>query len=128
VTRVSLIRARFAENLAGAFEMAVFSPSLFMLGLFSLLDVILERPMEEAVKEVALDEGVREALVHRTGDFHNVLDLIYAYEHANWDDLAVKLVKYNLQLEDVITAFIDALVWYKALLDAIGEDNEETEK
>jgi len=125
ITKLSLIRARFAENLAKAFNVGVFSPSLFMMGLFSLLDVILERPIEEAVKEVALDEAVRSALVDKTGDFYYILEFIYAYEHANWDAIAIMMVKYNLDLEEVTTAFVDSLVWYKSLLDAIEVDEQE---
>ena len=122
ITKLSLIRARFAENLAKVFEMGIFSPSLFMMGLFSLLDIILEKTMEEAVKEVALDERVREALVERKGDFYKILDFMYAYEHANWDSVAIKMVQNNLELEEITEAFIEALVWYKALLDAIGSE------
>jgi len=125
ISKLSLIRARFAENLSKAFEMGVFAPSLFMMGLFSLLDVILERPMEEAVKEVALDEGVRAALMDHSGDFYKVLEFIHAYEHANWDEIAIHMVTYNLDLEEVTTAFVDALVWYKALLDAIDVEDED---
>jgi len=125
ITKLSLIRARFAENLSKAFKVGVFAPSLFMMGLFSLLDVILERPMEEAVKEVALDEGVIAALVDKSGDFYYILEFIYAYEHANWDEIAIMMVKYDLDLEEITSAFVDALVWYKALLDAIAVDEED---
>jgi len=127
ITKLSLIRARFAENLAKAFNVGVFSPSLFMMGLFSLLDIILERPMEEAVKEVALDESVRAALVDKSGDFYHILEFIYAYEHANWDEIAIMMVKYDLDLDEVTAAFVDSLVWYKTLLDAIAVDEEEAE-
>ena len=122
ISKLSLIRARFAENLAGAFNMGIFSQSLFMMGLFSLLDVILEKPMEEAEKEVAFEERVRQALVNKTGDFYKVLEFIYAYEHASWDDVAIIMVQNELDIEAVTTAFIDALAWYKALLDIIGEE------
>ena len=125
ITKLSLIRARFAENLAGAYNMGIYAPSLFMLGLFSLLDVILERPMEEAAKEVALDENVRAALVDKSGELYKVLEFIHAYEHANWDEIAIQMVKYDLELDEVTTAFVDALVWYKALLDAIEVDENE---
>jgi len=125
ITKLSLIRARFAENLAKVFSVGVFSPNLFMMGLFSLLDVILERPMEEAVREVALDDMVRTALVDKTGNLYHILDFIHAYEHANWDAIAIMMVKYNLELEEITSAFVDALVWYKALLDAIAVDEEE---
>jgi len=125
ITKLSLIRARFAENLAKVFNVGVFSPSLFMMGLFSLLDIILERPMAEAAKEVALDEAVRAALVDKSGDFYYILEFIYAYEHANWDAIAIMMVKHNLELEEVTKAFVDSLVWYKALLDAIAVDEGE---
>jgi EAL and modified HD-GYP domain-containing signal transduction protein len=125
ISKLSLIRARFAENLAKSFEMGMFSPGLFMMGLFSLLDVILEKPMDAAAKEVALDEQVRAALVDKSGDFYKVLDFIYAYEHANWDAVAIKMVQNNLDLEEITTAFIDALVWYKTLLDAIGDEGSD---
>jgi len=125
ITKLSLIRARFAENLASVFELGVFAPSLFMMGLFSLLDIILERPMEKAVEEVALDEYVKQALVDNSGELYKVLDFIHAYEHANWDGVAIRMVKYDLNLEDVTSAFVDALVWYKNLLDDI--ENDETD-
>ena len=128
ITRLSLIRARFAENLAKTFDLAVSSQSLFMMGLFSLLDLILEQPMEKAADEVALDEGVRMALVDKSGDFYKVLEFIHAYEHANWDEIAILMVNHNLDLEEVTTAFVDALVWYKTLLDAIAGDEEEAEE
>ena len=124
ITKLSLIRARFAENLAKCFEMGMFAPSLFMLGLFSLLDVILEKPMEAAAKEVALDEQVKAALVDKSGDLFKVLDFIFAYERANWDAVAIKMVQNSLELEDVTAAFIEALVWYKSLLDAISDEEE----
>jgi len=122
ITRLSLIRARFAENLASVFEMGIFSPALFMMGLFSLLDIILECPMEQAVKEVALDDGVKKALVEQSGELYKVLSFINAYEHANWDSVAIMMVKHDLKLEEVTSAFVDALIWYKTLLDAINEE------
>ena len=94
------------------------------MGLFSLIDVVLEKTMEDAVKEVSLEANVKEALVDKSGVLYKVLDFIHAYEHANWDSIAIMMVQNNLELEEVTTAFIDALVWYKALLDAIGSDKE----
>ena len=40
ITRLAMLRAKFAENLAGAFEMAMLSSEIFLMGLFSVLDVI----------------------------------------------------------------------------------------
>jgi len=124
ITRISLIRARFAENLARAFGLGVFSQSLFMMGLFSLLDVILELPMKQAVEQVAVDYQVKEALAENTGDFYKVLQFIYAYEHANWDKIAILMTTHNLDLNEVTGAFVDALDWYKSLLQSISGDDD----
>jgi EAL and modified HD-GYP domain-containing signal transduction protein len=125
ITRLSLIRAKFAENLAPAFEMAIKSGLLFISGLFSLLDVILQLPMEKAVKEVALDSEVHDALVHGKGKINDVLSLVFAYARADWNSASIIMVRNDLSVEEVTQAFIDALLWYKKLLEAIDEESTE---
>lgn len=125
ITKLSLVRAKFAENLATAYEMGVLAPSLFMAGLFSLLDVILQKPMGEAINEVAVDDKVRKALVDKSGDLYEVLELIYAYEHANWDKVTINMIRNNVEPDMVTDAFINALVWYKELLETIEDPEEE---
>ncbi|MCL1982745.1 MAG: HDOD domain-containing protein [Clostridiales bacterium] len=127
ITKLSLVRAKFAENLAPLFEMGIFANSLFMTGLFSLLDLILKKNMDEAVNEIAVDNLVREALVDRTGALFKVLDFIYAYEHADWNKVSIIMIRENIEGARVGHAFIDALVWYSQLLESIDEIEEGTE-
>ncbi len=124
ITRLSLIRAKFAENLASAFEMGMLSGSLFIAGLFSLLDVILEKPMNEAINEVAVDEPVRQALVEKGGSLYEVLSLIFAYERANWDSVAIQIVRREIDIESITGAYIDALMWYKRILESIDSETD----
>ena len=127
ITRLSLIRAKFAENLAPSFDLAVKSGMLFISGLFSLIDVVLELPMEKAIKEVAVDSEVTEALLHNKGRYYNVLSLIYAYEHADWNNASIKMVQNNISIDELTEAFVDALLWYKQLLDTIDSEDEEND-
>jgi len=122
ITKLSLVRAKFAENLAPLFELGVFQNSLFMTGLFSLLDLILEKPMDKAVNEVAIDNLVREALVNHSGNLYQVLDFIFTYERADWNKISILMIKNNINGERVGQAFIDAIVWYHQLLTSI-QDN-----
>lgn len=121
ITKLSLTRAKFAENLAGSFELGVFQPSLFMAGLFSLLDVILQRPMPEAMSEVAVDDKVRKALVDRSGPLYPVIELIYAYERADWDECSRLMILNNVDVDSVNKAYVDAITWYNQLLKSISE-------
>ncbi|MCL1810174.1 MAG: HDOD domain-containing protein [Clostridiales bacterium] len=125
ITKLSLVRAKFAENLAPLFELGIFMNSLFMTGLFSLLDLILKKPMDEAVSEIAVDNLVREALVDRSGTLFKVLDFIYAYERADWNKVSIIMIQGSIDGERVGHAFIDALVWYNQLLESIDEIAED---
>ena len=121
ITKLSLIRAKFAENLAPAFSMAMKSGSLFIAGLFSLLDVILQKPMREAIEEVAAEAEIIDALVNSKGSIHNVLSLIFAYERADWHTASIAMVLNEIDIEILTQAFLDSLYWYRQLLDAIDD-------
>ena len=124
VTRLSLIRAKFAENLAPAFEMAIKSGSLFISGLFSMLDVILQMPLGKAIDEVAASSEIRDALVDRKGQLSEVLKLIFAYEHADWHNTSLIMVRNGIKIDELTAAFLESLHWYRQLLDSIEEEEE----
>lgn len=128
ITKLSLTRAKLAENLAGYFELGTFQSSLFLAGLFSMLDIILQQPMESAIKEVSVNEHVARALVEQSGQLYPVLELIYAYERADWDKTSILMIKNNITIDDLSNAFVDAVVWYKQLLESIDDDSLYPEK
>ena len=121
VTKLSLTRAKFMENLATAFEMGIHAPSLFLLGLFSLLDVILDKPIQEAIKEISVSDKIKEALTEQKGEFYEVLSLIYAYERADWKEVSRIMILNNVAAEKIYQAFFDSLVWYRNLLSNLEE-------
>lgn len=123
LTRLSLVRARFAENLAPAFRLEDQSQSLFLMGLFSVLDSILELSMEEALQMVQVSDSIRDALLYEKGDYGPLLSFIYRYESADWKTISRLLIVYDLTPEDIYKAYLNALQWYKNLLE--GTDSEE---
>jgi len=124
ITRLSLIRAKFAENLALVFGMPVKSGILFISGLFSLLDVILQMPLDKALDEVAASGEIRAALLDNKGQLSEVMKLIFAYEHANWHRTTIIMVRNGIDIEDLTKAYLDSLYWYRQLLDAIKDETE----
>ncbi|MCL2165798.1 MAG: HDOD domain-containing protein [Clostridiales bacterium] len=120
ITKLALTRAKFSENLAQAFHLPDLGQQLFLAGLFSLLDIILQMPMEDALKEVALDEEVKRALLKRQGDIYTVLAFIFLYEKADWDQCSIMMIQNGVEFEEVNQAFVDACYWYYDLLDIIG--------
>ena len=115
VTRLSLLRARFAENLAGVFGMALQSSELFLMGLFSVLDVILDMPMEEALAMVHVSKQVRDVLVERKGPLAKVYDFILRYENADWQEVSRQMILEDIDLDTLYNAYLQTLEWYRKL-------------
>lgn len=115
ITRLSLIRAKFAENLASLFYLGIMEQELFILGLFSVLDIILDQPMEQALQKVMVSKLIREALIEEKGEFAQVITLIKNYEKADWSDVSKTLILNDFKMDDVYQAYLDALKWYREL-------------
>lgn len=103
--RLSLLRAKFAENLAPVFGMAMRSQELFLTGLFSILDIILDCSMEEALSMVRVSGKIRAALLEHTGSLAEVLHFIVKYESAEWQEVSRQLVLKNIEIPDVSHAW-----------------------
>ncbi len=116
ITRLAMIRAKFAENLAGCFEKAMLASEIFLMGLFSVLDVILDQEMSEALKLIKASKNITEALVNRTGKLASVYEFILQYEKANWEEVSRQMILQNIDMNDLYDAYIDALVWYRKLI------------
>jgi EAL and modified HD-GYP domain-containing signal transduction protein len=116
ITRLTMLRAKFMENLAKPFEMAMLSQEMFMLGLFSVLDVILDQNMEEALKLVKLPKSVNEALLYKAGKYAEAYEFMLHYEKGNWQEVSRQMILRDIKLDRIYQAYTDALIWYRKLI------------
>ena len=115
ITRLAMIRAKFAEGLAGAFEMGMAAQELFIMGLFSAIDIMLDKPMEEALNMVQVSKNIRDALIDNKGDFAPLLNFIRRYEDADWTEVSRLMVINDINMDEVYEAYLNALKWYRDL-------------
>ncbi|MDR2166810.1 MAG: HDOD domain-containing protein [Clostridiales bacterium] len=122
LTRLALLRAKFAENMARHFEMAMQANTLFLMGLFSILDAALNLPMDEALKLIQVDDEVYDVLANQKGRFMPVLDFIVAYESADWNTCKNIMAINNIDPGEVFKAYIDTVEWYDVIVSTIIEE------
>lgn len=115
ITRVSLLRAKFAEDLAPVFGMAGLSSELFLMGLFSVLDIILDKPIEEALQMVSVSKQISDALVNKKGELYPIFDFVVSYETASWAEVSRIMLLSDINEADVYNAYIESLKWYRDL-------------
>ena len=116
IMRLSLIRAKFAENLAGVFELSLKAEELFIMGLFSIMDVVMEKSMAEVLKEIRISKDVADALIDKKGNLAPVMDFILKYETADWSDVSRQMILHKIDVMQVHDAYMNALVWYKEII------------
>jgi len=82
--RQALYRAHFLESLARQMGERDVDDD-FLLGLFSILDALLDQTMEESLSEVALAEHVHNGLVNDKSEMGVKLGAIFALDRGDWD-------------------------------------------
>jgi c-di-GMP-related signal transduction protein len=109
----SLVRARFCELIGPKVNHG--SCDLFLIGMFSLMDAILEVPMGIVIEGLAFDDETRtELLGMKTGKptaLSPIYDLMVSRETGEWDVVARHAKKLNLSLPFVNRAFNEAVSW-----------------
>ena len=105
--RTSIIRARFLENIGKEKKMQ--GGDLFMLGLFSLLDAMLDNSMEYLVGKLPLSQQIKEALVFHTGPLYPFLNLVETYEACDWNSFESLLHQLAIKDEKILDFYLDAI-------------------
>jgi len=107
--RLSLTRARFCELLAEGCQFAADASELFLLGLFSLIDAILDTPMALMMDKLPLTDEVKEALTHRQGPLMPFLQAVIAYEQGQPEECLQMLEPLQIDTDRVYGMYVEAI-------------------
>ena len=98
LARTAVLRGYFCEELAEAAGRAAESSELFLMGLLSVADALLGRPMQRVLENLPLSENIEIALLGGENEFRRVYDIVLAYERGTWN--AVSKAAQRMNLED----------------------------
>jgi EAL and modified HD-GYP domain-containing signal transduction protein len=109
---MALQRGRFLSKLAGTIAGFRHSPNtMFMLGLFSLLDSLLSYPMDKALEDIPLADEIKDALCGTLNEFRDWLLMVEAVELGRWAIANEILVKYGACFTQAATQYMKAATW-----------------
>jgi len=113
--RNALVRARFTESLGRDKLKPSERDGLFIVGIFSLLDALLNVPMAQALAGLHLPEAVVAALIKRSGLYAPYLKLAIACEHFDQTTIAANAAEIGLTADIVNLAHVNALIWSEGI-------------
>ncbi|WMC09247.1 HDOD domain-containing protein [Oceanimonas pelagia] len=108
--RLSIVRARWCELLAGHLNRDM-ADDAFMCGLFSLLDVLLERPLADILPQLPVSDAVRQALESGKGQLGFLLATIREHERADWTRLQQRLDFMGMKPDINAQCYEEAVRW-----------------
>ena len=88
---------------------------LFIAGMFSLLDALLNIPMTQALANLNLPDSVANALVHGDGPYAPYLQLAIACEHFDQEAIANLAANIDADADAVNLAHVNALIWSESV-------------
>ena len=114
----TLVRARFSELLADHCGLGGRREDCFLMGMFSRLDAMLGRPLEDVLTELNLHEEIVRALLQRRrpGDrLAGLWSLVQAYEAADWKHVDPLAAALRIKMSVLGTCYTEAVAWSDSL-------------
>lgn len=109
----ALVRGRFCELLSPKIKHG--ESDLFLLGLLSLMDSILELPMPEVLEKVPLDQETKAVLLGEGSHLRPLYQLMLAQESGDWQASAEVTRSLKLSESDVAETYWQAMQWAREM-------------
>lgn len=116
----AMIRGRMCETLARRRHPGM-EESAFLTGLLSVLDALMDAPLEEIVGRIALSEQVEAALLGRVGELGQLLEAVEAYER---DDQEA-VTESGLPPNEMMLAYVEAVEWALEVRAGLERSDED---
>lgn len=111
LTNIAMLRARYCELLGKRLGLPN-TNSLFMVGLFSVLDALFDRPMQQILNALPIAPDVSLALLNREGPAGMLLSAVLASESGNFQ----ALMELGLSTEVIRRTYLEAVAWTNELI------------
>ncbi|WP_432473808.1 EAL and HDOD domain-containing protein [Amphritea sp. HPY] len=115
-SRNLIARARMCELLAELSGQPK-PETAFMVGMVSLLDLLLEVHIETILEQIALDDEVKDAILHKKGPLGNVLQAVICFENGDWPGVKRSRIPQML----FKPAYRHSINWTESAMQAIHE-------
>jgi c-di-GMP-related signal transduction protein len=111
-----LIRARFCELLAPCTGLAESANDLFLLGLLSAMDAILDMRMPDVLKEIAIHEDIRDALLGKANKLRDIFEFVRNYERGRWEEISSSASRLGIREDAIPPLYVEAVEWARKML------------
>jgi len=114
----ALVRARYCELLGPKVPHG--ESDLFLLGLLSLMDAILELPMGVILEGISLDHETKAVLLHQKSSLDLIYQLMLSQESADWPKISALCEQLKLPETFVLESHWKAMQWAHEMTSSVS--------
>ncbi|MDC4225107.1 MAG: EAL domain-containing protein [Candidatus Manganitrophus sp.] len=107
----AILRGRSLELLAPVFHLSERAQDLFLMGIFSLIDAIVDRPLLDILVEMPIAEDIKAALLGERGYLRDIYQLMISYEQGEWNQFSELAAQKQIEEEKIPPLYRKALEW-----------------
>lgn len=115
----ALVRAKLGEAFGTVDGLEKSASELYLMGMFSVIDALLDVPMEEILPKLPLSEDVNAALLGQPGRFRSVHDTMVSYERGDWGEFSTHAREVPLSEHLMPRMFSESLKWANHTFDSV---------
>ncbi len=121
IVKIAFIRGIFAERITMHTRHKHRSNEAFIMGMFSMMDVIAGADLSETLKDMPLEQDVVEAVMGEESEFSYILDFVIAYEEGNWDKITDLEDKFDMTHEEMSKCYFDCIFYTDTLFENLSQ-------
>ena len=115
IVRLSVVRAKFCEQLAAESRVWDDASEIFLLGLFSMIDALLDVAMEEVMKQLPIAVEIKDALIRQHGPAFPFLAATISYEKGQKKECLAALAELGVNPKNVYGYYLAAVQYADTL-------------
>ncbi|MEG2458170.1 MAG: EAL domain-containing protein, partial [Bacilli bacterium] len=106
----TIIRARMCELISGI-KVGNDSNLGFMVGLFSDIDILMKKSVDDVVDELPINKKVKEALLGKNNIYKEILDLVIAYENMDTEKVQSIASTLKVDVDRIGAIYLESIEW-----------------
>jgi EAL and modified HD-GYP domain-containing signal transduction protein len=107
----AVVRARFCELIASMTRLRNREEDLFLMGMFSLIDAIVNRPLSELLMEIPIADDVKNGLLGEQNAIREIFDVVVSYERGDWKVFSERAATLGINESEIAGLYLQSLIW-----------------
>ncbi|MBN2221146.1 MAG: EAL domain-containing protein [Vallitaleaceae bacterium] len=120
---VAMLRMRFMELISENSVFVQHIHSLRLIGILSVIDALLEQPMDDLMKQLPLSDSIKDTLLQKPSLYLAAFQLVLSYENGDFDKVSDYAQQIQIDFSQLPNIYLSAVNWAEELNDFLNKNS-----